>query len=517
MGVKLETAWIYQQSFFILYTPFKLCIFKQTILRYLASKSPNTSFTNLFYKNIGLLLLVNLIIKPIYILFIDAQVQNSVGENTYGLFFSLYNFCLLFQILLDPGILNYNNQRISKSPGKVESIFAFTLGSKLILVLLFACAIFGGGLIFQFEAHYYPVLTGVILILVLLSFLSYLRSHFSAIGQYKYESWLSGLDKVLMILFIGYFLYVRKEIDIFDYIYGQVSALFIACVVFVFLLRKFFKIKVLFSFRETKSLVKKAMPYALILLLMTLYTRMDGFMLDQLIDDDSYSAGVYATGFRLLDAANMIGILFSVLMLPMFSKQIHDLVQLRPFVLKISQLLFVIATCVTMICVFYSEQIINLIYVRCTEQHYAVFRLLMMSFWAMTLANIFGCLFLAKGRLRAINYLFLFGILLNLVLNLYMIPSHYATGAAWATLVTQFFVFGGQLVLAFKAFRFEIVPKKLMQFIFLFVVIFLLMVLFEELIKLNWLIEVVIISFLMIVLSFLCGFLRLPNGFLQKG
>lgn len=464
-----------------------------------------------FYRNIAILLVLNLLIKPIYILGIDAQVQNSLGESTYGLFFTFFSFCMLFQIILDPGILNYNNQLISKDVKNVSNHFASIAGSKIILVFAFVCIVSIIGLFLGYTQAQYGVLLGVAFVLILNSFLSYLRSHFSALGKYKYESLLSGLDKTLMIIIIGYFLYVRNHISLTIFIAGQISALVISCAVFIVLLCRFFKMRLHFSIKDTIGLVKKTFPYALVLLLMTLYTRLDSVMLDQLVDDEQYSVGVYATGYRLLDAANMIGILFALLMLPMFSKLIEQRDKLLDLAETITKLLFVTCSLITLISWFYAEDIINLIYINTTPMHYQVFKYLMIGFWAMCMANIHGCLFLAKGTLTSINLLFVTGILINLSLNIIWIPEDLAFGAVKATVITQFFVFLGQFYLAHRTFNFRFSFVKLLQFLAVLLGFNALFWSFETYISLYWIIEVLLISFLAFGLSFLCGFLRLPS------
>jgi O-antigen/teichoic acid export membrane protein len=473
-------------------------------------KENNGETSSSFYRNIAILLVLNLLIKPIYILGIDAQVQNSLGESTYGLFFTFFSFCMLFQIILDPGILNYNNQLISKDIDNVSSHFGKIAGSKILLVLAFVSIVSLVGLVFGYTQTEYGVLLGVAFILILNSFLSYLRSHFSALGKYKYESLLSGLDKTLMIIIIGYFLYVRNEISLQIFIIGQILALVISCTVFILLLRRLFRMRLEFSISETVGLVKKTVPYALVLLLMTLYTRLDSIMLDQLIDDDKYSVGVYATGYRLLDAANMIGILFALLMLPMFSKLINEREKLLDLAEGITRLLFTLCTLITLLCWFYAKDIIDLIYVNTTPMHYEVFKYLMIGFWAMCMSNIHGCLFLAKGTLKSINLLFAIGILLNVALNFYWIPQDLAFGAVKATVITQFFVFLGQFLLAHKVFEFRFELIKGVQFAGVLAGLLGIIWCFDAYISLYWIIEVLLISFLAVGLSFLCGFLRLP-------
>jgi len=50
---------------------------------------------------------------------------------------------------------------------------------------------------------------------------------------------------------------------------------------------------------------------------------------------------------------------------------------------------------------------------------------------------VFGTLLTAAGKLRQMNTVFVFGVLANVGLNLWLIPLHGALGAAVASLITQ--------------------------------------------------------------------------------
>ena len=69
-----------------------------------------------FFSNLIWLIFFNLLIKPYAIFGIDAEVQNRVGTETYGMYFTLLNFTLLFNILLDVGITNYNTRYVAQYP-----------------------------------------------------------------------------------------------------------------------------------------------------------------------------------------------------------------------------------------------------------------------------------------------------------------------------------------------------------------------------------------------------------------
>ena len=49
------------------------------------------------------ILLLNLLIKPFWILGIETGVQNAVGPEEYGFYFTIFNLAYIFNILLDLG------------------------------------------------------------------------------------------------------------------------------------------------------------------------------------------------------------------------------------------------------------------------------------------------------------------------------------------------------------------------------------------------------------------------------
>ncbi|MFM7234257.1 MAG: hypothetical protein ACKOZM_06670, partial [Flavobacteriales bacterium] len=63
-----------------------------------------------FVSNLLMLIGVNLLIKPFYLLIIEAQVQERIGAENFGLYFALLNISFILNILPDLGITNWNNR-----------------------------------------------------------------------------------------------------------------------------------------------------------------------------------------------------------------------------------------------------------------------------------------------------------------------------------------------------------------------------------------------------------------------
>jgi len=461
-----------------------------------------------FTKNILLLIGINLLIKPLYVLAIDAQVQNRVGDEAYGMYFALFNFCFLFQIILDMGIQNYNSKEVAQNRAAVAEQFALVFGTKLMLITLFLVAISVGAAVIGYGLPFYKLLLGIGAIMTLQSMLVYLRSHFSALGYFATDSWLSGLEKLLMIFILGYFIYVTQEITIAKFIYGQIAGIGIAILFTIVWLGKKFSLAARFSITDAGRLLHKSFPYALIFILMTLYTRMDSVMLERLLDDNAKAAGVYATGYRLMDAANILGYLFAMLLLPMFAHKLAKGQDVNHLVRAATGMLLTCATIGSMTAWFYAEDFMKAIYTDITVDNIEVFRSLMISFWFVSMSYIFGALITASGDIKKLNVLFLFGIVINLGLNLILIPQRGALGAATATLATQSFVFLGQFLLAKTKFTLRYPATYISKAIIFMLFSFVLLYIFSQKLTILWILEVLLAVSILLGVSILFGFFR---------
>ena len=86
-----------------------------------------------FLTNLGLLLFLNLLVKPFWIFGIDLTVQNTVGPSEFGFYFVVFNFSFLFNILLDLGITNFNNRNIAQNNHLLNKHFSGIITMKILL------------------------------------------------------------------------------------------------------------------------------------------------------------------------------------------------------------------------------------------------------------------------------------------------------------------------------------------------------------------------------------------------
>lgn len=413
-----------------------------------------------FITNLLLLLFLNVLIKPFWIFGIDLTVQNMVGDESYGLYFSLLNFSMILNILLDLGITSYNNKNIAQHRQLLRKHISNIVGLKFLLAGIYAIVCIVTALIIGYKELQLHLLAFLILNQFLISFTLYLRSNISGMHLFKTDSLLSVLDRTLMIIICSVLLFTNvtgHKFRIEWFVYAQSAAYLIASLVtFAVVLYYTGKLRFHFDRRFFVAFLKKSYPYALLILLMSFYNRIDSVMLERMLENGKEQAGIYAHAFRLFDAFSMFGALFGGLLLPIFARMIKQKEDIGPMVQFSFLLLFVPATIISLSSGFYDHEIMVLLKYSNSELSASIFRILMISFLGIATTYIFGTLLTANGSIRQLNWMAVTGMGINIGLNLILIPEIQALGSAWASLATQLFTAIAQILLAVSLLKLPI-------------------------------------------------------------
>ncbi|HAH23593.1 MAG TPA: hypothetical protein DCL77_07525 [Prolixibacteraceae bacterium] len=407
-----------------------------------------------FITNLLLLLFLNVLIKPFWIFGIDRHVNNLVGVENYGLYASLLSFSMILNILLDLGITNYNNKNIAQHHQLMKKHISNIVGLKFILAGIYAFVCIVVALIIGYKGIQLYLLIFLIFNQFLISFTFYLRSNISGLHLFRTDSLLSVLDRSLMIIICSVLLFTNithHEFKIEWFVYAQTAAYLVACLItLAVVLSHTGKLKFYFDRRFFIVFLRKSYPYALLVLLMSFYNRMDSVMIERLLPYPlgKQQSGIYAQAFRLLDAVSMFGVLFAGLLLPIFARMIRKKEEIGSMVQLSFLLLFVPAIIISLSTVFYTNEIIRFLYVSNIELSASILQILMISFLGIATTYIFGTLLTANGSIRQLNWMALAGMGLNIGLNLLLIPQMQALGSAWASLATQLFTALAQTILA---------------------------------------------------------------------
>lgn len=437
-----------------------------------------------FLFNIVLIIVLNALIKPLWVFGIDRTVQNIVGQEAYGFYFALFNFSLLFNALLDLGISNFNNRSIAQNSSLFQTYFPGIFTLKLFLGVFYLVVCLCAALFLGYSANAFNLLLILALNQLLASFLLFLRSNISGLQMFTTDSLLSVTDRLLMILLCSILLWTNLfpfEINVRVFALFQTFAYLLACGIALTVLTVK-KEKLSFTgIGFSVGLLKKSWPFALLAFLMVIYNRVDAVLLERMLSNGPAAAGVYAKAYRIFDAINMISVLFASLLLPMFARLLAEKRDVRPLI-KLSFSILISGTLiVAVILSYFSLPFLNILYKG--NNHHALwpFLLLMMSVVPVSLSYIFGTLLTSDGRLFHLNAISAAALILNVVLNLTLIPQYSFTGAAIAAFASQLFVAAVQIFICRKLFSLHVSWVKFVPFVFLVLSGFLLSFVFDHL------------------------------------
>jgi O-antigen/teichoic acid export membrane protein len=170
---------------------------------------------------------------------------------------------------------------------------------------------------------------------------------------------------------------------------------------------------------------------------MSISSRIDTLIIPFFSSDKFSSSAIYAGSFRILEAVNIIGYLFAGLLLPLFSKSIHQKEATANLANIAIRLLWTITLPLAIGFSIFSEGIILILYKNATPEMVHTFSILILALIPMSGNYIYGTLLTASGSLWSMNRIFVLILGFNLVLIFVLLPLLSVPGVALASLNLQ--------------------------------------------------------------------------------
>lgn len=469
-------------------------------------------FTDALYVQV-----LNLLIKPVWILVIDRAVQNLLPPEHYVAYYTWLSFTILFVIVLDLGINTYNNTHVAADKSFLRTHISSFLKVKLYLSIgyIFLVAIFA--LLIGLPLQELKLLALLTVYQIIISFTQFFRSNITGLGWYRKEGWLSISDRLATILICALFLWVPAfkpyfTVDLFIAI--QVIGIAISLLWSVVMLRPILAdIHPIVEKGIFKKIVKETWPYALLVALMGIYTRIDVVMLRYLSVDGTLETDAYVMGYRLLDAGSMMIAVFSGLLLPAFASQLTDNAAIKRLSHFAYGFVFMVAIPTVILCYIHSSEIIHLLYPdRNNPAAPLVFRNLMQVLPAIGIIYVFGALLTSAKELKYLNRLAFFVVILNIAGNAYLIPINGSEGAAWATILSQWLFALGCLWHCYFVFKWKLNLLQLFKWLFWIVLVVILSYFFLSF-YLQWYVHILLIGVLAVLSALFLGVGGMREGY----
>jgi O-antigen/teichoic acid export membrane protein len=411
---------------------------------------------------------INLLIKPFWILVIDVAVQDRVGYEAYGEYISMFNLALILTMLLDFGINNYNSSSIANNPEILSAQFSQLVSLKLLLSVVYLILTFILAIVYGFSIG----LVGWVLLLafnqVLAHFSTFIRSNLTGLQFFRTDAWLSALDRAVMILLglmmLGGVLFVPS---ISHFIWIQTLGYTAVVIVALLLVWPYLtSISIRFNRDLLSDIFRKTYPFAILAFIMLLYSKWDVLMMKKMLQDGDIQNGIYARAGRILEAATLMVGSTATIMLPLFARMIGNQENLTPISKSLIAVLIYPVAVFAIWASIYHRDVMGLLPVGDSELVFEVFAILILTFIPYTCMYVFGSMLTAKGLIRLLVIWCSIGLAISLAVNAVLIPKWGAIGAAIATLLTQSFVGFGKMYWAIRKIKLDFTVKDILAFPF---------------------------------------------------
>ncbi|WP_028024883.1 flippase [Enterovibrio calviensis] len=368
--------------------------------------------------------------KVVSILLTSVVASKTLGVEGYG----EYSFYIAINTILLPiallGLDDYCYQKlVSRKKGRTDIIIGNVLSIRLIANLFILACTF----LFIYTCDSYN--SGMVLILVTSNFFSMLSIYQilnNAISKNRINAFCSSLCTFLFVLVKVYIFYNEEYINIFSMVivYSvEVSFSLILTVLFVGIKPKF-----RFDQKVVKILVIKSLPMTISSLAIVVYYKMDQVMLGLMRDYTQVS--MYSIQSQVLMAVNL---LIQVLINGSYPKWINNNKLNYGYIEALSRVLVGLSILMWISIYIFMGFIVDILW---GNEYYDVRNLLLIT--------VVGTLFSGLGAIGSKILTFenlqvyrmkrvVIAMIINLLLNIMLIPSYGYYGAAVATVASQFY------------------------------------------------------------------------------
>jgi O-antigen/teichoic acid export membrane protein len=399
--------------------------------------------------NSGKFVLASNLIERLVSVIIFWLIARVYGAEIYGQIATVFAFSGILDIFFQFGYPIYVQRETAKGSKNIHYIIRQMLSTRVIFSFLFI-------LIALTYFHFVnPELPSVLVLLI--SSAVCIVSVSQIINAYFYGT---HKNKVVMnsIIISRIFLFVLCiTLLLLHYNYVYVLIIFFAAytIQLIYLLLNWqkeenIKLDLLkdYDLKLNRQLIISCLPLAIAMVFNMTYDRVDTVLISAI--KDFKQAGFYNAAYSLYKMPLMA---LSIIFVPAFSN-ITSISSSKEEVKKEFTRLFRVISFYAVICFcllfFLADVIIHILYSNNFNESINVLKILSFSFFFLSLNNLTGMMVNSLSLNKPNIYILLSGLLINVLMNLFLINKIGIIGAAYSTLITEFVILVCQVCLINK-------------------------------------------------------------------
>lgn len=394
-------------------------------------------------------------------LFVGVWVARYLGPEQFGLFSYAQSFVGLFTAIATLGLDGIVVRELVKDETRRDELISTAFYLKLIgaIAVLIALAI---AVNLTSNDHFTNILVFIIASATIFQAFNVVDMYFQSKVMGKYITYanvfsllLSSIVKIVLVLYeapliaFAWMVFFDSIILALGYLYFYIN-------------NSTFSIKNLTFNKETAVyLLRDSWPLILSGIVISIYMRVDQVMIKEMMDSEA--VGQYAAAVRISEAWYFIPMVIASSLFPAIinAKQAsEELYYAR--LQKLYDLMVWMAIAIAFPMTFLSDWVIHLLY---GEQYNQAGNVLMIHIWngvIISIGIVWGRWIVAENMQKLINYVSIFSLMINIVLNFILIKRFGILGAAYATFLAN--IIGQQIFFNFykKNLTYKLITRTIL-------------------------------------------------------
>ena len=361
-------------------------------------------------------------------------IARQIGAENTGKYFFALSFTTIFVVFVDLGLTNVLVREVAKLKEKTQEYFSTILSVKIILALLSYLGAFITINLMGYEVEIKHLVYLSALTMLFDSLHLSIYGVMRALGNLKYEAWGIVGSQFITLLLGSIFLYTGKPL-IFLMIAFVIPSFLNVVYASVMLYRRY-QIKLIPKYNKEifKYLGQIALPFALAAIFARVYSYIDSIILSKMLG--ATAVGWYSIPYKITFAFQFIPLALVAALYPRFSEFfVHDKEKLVYYFERGMKYLMIIVLPIAIGLTVLSREIVLSIYTSEFLPSVLPLKILMISLIFSFLGFPIGAFLNACNR-QGTQTTIVFGVLvLNVILNLLLIPIYGVVGAALAAAI----------------------------------------------------------------------------------
>ncbi len=449
-------------------------------------------------KNTTVLLAANLMS---YLLgfFTTLYTARYLGVEGFGILSLALSITGIFGVLTDFGLATLTIREVSRDKSLANKYIGNTAVMKLFLSILTFGVI---GLIVYIIG--YPETVANVIYLVTLSvimttFTGIFNSIFQAFEKMEYLSINIILNAVLMIAGVLLVIYRGLDIVVLSSVYFF-SSLIVLLVTLIMFSRRFFMPKIQIDLSFWKLTLNESLYFGVSSILIVIYFYIDSLMLSIMVNNEA--VGIYNAAYKLIFVLMFLPNVFLTSIFPLMSKHYESNRELLKVEYEKSvKYLFALAMFLFIFVLVFADKIIYIIYGSGYTSSILALQTLIFVVPVIFITYLFGNILGAINKQRILLIVTGINALVNIVLNLILIPKFSYIGASVATIITEVSGFSLMIIYISKYFQQISWKNNFLKTLILSVIV--LVVTYYLKININWILAAILGMVLFMALLFL--------------